>query len=134
MTTWTRPITRSLAIALALSLAVPSGAHHGATVFDRGNPIAVSGVVREFRWTSPHAWIYLEVPRAESGSGAQIDQWAFEGASISVMVRNGWKSSSLHAGDRVRVLAAPRKDGTHGGEFLSVTLTETGKVLRLGVI
>jgi hypothetical protein len=103
-------------------------------VFDRDNPIAVSGVVREFRWTSPHAWIYLEVPRAESGPGAQIDQWAFEGASISVMVRNGWKSNSLHAGDRVRVLAAPRKDGTHGGEFLSVTLTDSGKVLHLGGI
>jgi hypothetical protein len=131
VTTWIRPI----AVALALSLALPSGAHHGATVFDRSKPIAVSGVVREFRWTSPHAWIYLEVPRAETGVGAtQIDQWAFEGASISVMVRNGWKSNSLRAGDRVRVLAAPRKDGTHGGEFLSVTLTETGKVLHLGII
>lgn len=131
MTTWIRLI----AVALVLSLALPSGAHHGATVFDRSKPIAVSGVVREFRWTSPHAWIYLEVPRAETGAGAtQIDQWAFEGASISVMVRNGWKSNSLRAGDRVRVLAAPRKDGTHGGEFLSVTLTETGKVLHLGVI
>lgn len=113
----------------------PASAHHAATVFDRSKPIVVTGVVREFRWTSPHAWIYLDVPR-DTGSPdtAPRDEWAFEGASISVMVRNGWRSTSLRPGDRVRVLAAPRKDGSRGGEFLSVTLTESGKVLRLGII
>ena len=131
MTTW----IRAIAIAVALLLALPSAAHHTATVFDRSKPIVVSGVIREFRWSTPHAWIFVEVPRAETGLGATVlDQWAFEGAPISVMVRNGWKSSSLRAGDRVRVLAAPRKDGTNGGEFLSVTLTDSGKVLGLGVI
>jgi hypothetical protein len=114
-----------------LALALPLHAHHGTTIYDRDKPLVVSGVIREFRWTSPHAWIYLEVPRVAGGARAIAhDEWAFEGASIAVMVRNGWKSISLRPGDRVRVLAAPRKDGTHGGEFLSVTL-ESGKVLRL---
>jgi hypothetical protein len=119
----------------AAAVTLSAGAHHAATVFDRSKPVIVTGVVKEFRWTSPHAWIYLDVPRAANSPGnAPHDAWAFEGASISVMVRNGWKSNSLRPGDHVRILAAPRKDGTQGGEFLSVTLTESGKVLRLGII
>jgi hypothetical protein len=67
-----------------------------------------------------------------TGALASTGQWAFEAASIAVMVRNGWKSVSLHPGDRVRISAAPRKDGMRGGELRSVILTESGKVLRLG--
>jgi hypothetical protein len=132
---------------MALLITDVAGAHHGATVFDRSNPIVVSGVVREFRWTSPHAWILLDVPAVAGAAAAptplpapltqapvhaaDAGQWAFEGASVTVMVRNGWKSGSLHPGDRVKVLAAPRRDGTRTGEFISVTLTDSGKVLQL---
>lgn len=126
----------------ALLAAAAAGAHHGTTMFDRGNPIIVSGVVHEFRWTSPHAWIVVDVPATPGappangaapakGPAADPGQWSFEGGSIAVMVRNGWKSTSLRAGDRVSVVAAPRRDGTRSGEFLRITLTETGKVLQI---
>jgi hypothetical protein len=128
------PIKQLCIVAGLVGLLPALNAHHAATVFDRSKPIVVTGVVREFRWTSPHAWIYLDVPRDANAGNAPHDEWAFEGASIAVMVRNGWRNSSLRTGDRVRVLAAPRKDGTRGGEFLSVTITESGKVLRLGII
>ena len=119
------------AAAAALLFTAAAVAHHGTTAFDRSNPIVVSGVVQEFRWTSPHAWIVVDVPAAGKAADANAGQWAFEGASIVVMVRNGWKSSSLRAGDRVSVLAAPRRDGTHSGEFLRVTLTDSGKLLQI---
>jgi hypothetical protein len=122
-------------------LAAGAGAHHGTTVFDRSNPIEVTGVVREFRWTSPHAWIFIDVPQVAASNALAAPplarqvpdsmQWAFEGAAISVMVRHGWKSGSLRPGDHVKVVAAPRRDGTRTGEFLSVTLTDSGKVLQL---
>jgi Family of unknown function (DUF6152) len=116
-------------------LARPAIAHHGSTEFDRAKPIVVTGVVREFRWTSPHAWILLDVPAVlASGTGAAAaaaDHWAFEGASVAVMVRSGWKSNSLRPGDHVSVMVAPRRDGSRSGEFMSVTLNESGKVLRL---
>jgi hypothetical protein len=104
-------------------------AHHPRATFDHTRPVQIDGVVSEFRWTSPHAWLYVEVPRDAAAGGAQ--RWALEGSSLAVMVRNGWKSGSLRPGDRVRVLLAPRRDGAPGGEFISVTLTESGKVLRL---
>ena len=137
-----------LVAVVTVLLAGVARAHHDTTAFDRGNPIVVSGVVHEFRWTSPHAWIVVDVPStrqsaaprpvaksaatpAVAAPAAEAEQWAFEGASIAVMVRNGWKSSSLRAGDHVSVEAAPRRDGTRSGEFRRVTLTDSGKVLQI---
>lgn len=135
---WSRVRSIGLAAAGVFAGANLAGAHHGTSVFDHGRPIVVSGVVREFRWTSPHAWILVDAspgaPAAAAASAArdrEPGQWAFEAASITVMVRNGWKSSSLHPGDHVTVTAAPRRDGSHSGELLSVTLADSGKVLRL---
>ena len=137
------PLRRAALAATALLATQTGGAHHGAAAYDRDKPITVDGVVREFRWTSPHAWILLEVPAAgvppsagaaDAGAARRAsEQWSFEGTAISVMVRNGWRSSTLHPGDRVRVLAAPRRDGTHGGEFIAVTLGDTGRTLQAGI-
>lgn len=105
-------------------------AHHATTEFDHKRTVTVEGVVREFRWTSPHAWLFIEVP----GKAPTGGKWAFEGASIPVMLRYGWKSSSVKAGDRVRVVTAPHRDGGRSGELLSLTLTESGKVLKAGTL
>lgn len=122
---------------LALLAAVAGSAHHGAAAYDREKPITLDGTVREFRWTSPHAWILIDVPAAVQHPAASAVpasvQWAFEGTAIPVMVRNGWRSSTLRPGDHVRVLAAPRRDGTHAGEFISVTLADSGKTLQAGI-
>jgi len=132
-------LSAGLPAAGALLFAVAAVAHHGVTTFDRAKPVVVSGVVREFRWTSPHAWVFLDVPETNAlastpagpAQGAAASQWSFEGASITIMVRNGWKSSSLHPGDHITVVAAPRRDGARSGELISVTLAESGKVLQV---
>jgi hypothetical protein len=49
------------------------------------------------------------------------------------MARNGWTAKSIQTGQKVRVLVAPRKDGSNGGEFLSVTFA-AGKVLAFGIL
>lgn len=130
------PLLRGALLLMVLAGARAASAHHGATVYDRDNPITIEGVVREFRWTSPHAWILVDVPAGGGGAAPASgvsQQWSFEGAAISVMVRNGWKSSTLHPGDRIRVLAAPRRDGGRGGEFLAVTLGDSGRTLQAGI-
>jgi len=105
-------------------------AHHATSEFDHQRTVTVEGVVREFRWTSPHAWLFIEVPAGKVAGG----EWAFEGASITSLTRNGWKNSSIKAGDHVRVVSAPRRDGGRGGELLSLTITDTGKVLKAGIL
>jgi hypothetical protein len=119
----------SLGCAVILALAVQvAGAHHAANAFDRSNPLTVTGTVKKFRWSNPHCWLSLDVTNESGGDG----EWVLEGASVSVLARSGWNSQSVKAGDKVKVLVAPRKDGKAGGEFLSVTLTETGQVLQWG--
>lgn len=105
-------------------------AHHASSEFDHKHTVTVEGVVHEFRWTSPHAWLFVDVP----GNAPAGGRWAFEGASIPALLRNGWKSSSVKAGDRVRVTTAPRRDGGRSGELLSLTLTDSGKVLKAGML
>lgn len=103
--------------------------HHSPAAFDRTNPIIVQGTVEVFKWTNPHSWVFVQVP---DGKGS-TEKWSLEGGSTSVMVRNGWKSSSLKPGQKVKALVAPNRDGSNGGELLSVTF-EDGKVLAFGII
>jgi hypothetical protein len=117
---------------VALMILAPMGslvAHHSAAAFDRSQAIIVTGTVQKFVWANPHSWLYMQVPDGKGGEA----QWALEGGSVPVLARNGWTAKSIQIGQKLRVLAAPRKDGTNGGEFLSVTFAD-GKVLSCGII
>jgi hypothetical protein len=109
---------RLLAVLALLAAAVgpPALAHHSFAVFDRTRQLSVSGVVKDFQWTNPHSWIQLIV--TDKAGSAQ--EWSLEGGSPSILVRNGWKRTSLAPGDRVTVLIYPLKTGEPGGSFLEV--------------
>jgi hypothetical protein len=101
-------------------------AHHAGTMFDRTNPIAVVGTLQEFRWANPHSWLSMQVPDGKGGS----DLWTLEGGSVTFMIHNGWDRTSILPGDKIRAIVAPRRDGTNGGEFMSVTNLRTGKTYQ----
>jgi hypothetical protein len=82
------------------------------------------GTVVEFAWTNPHASIQLDVPSAGGGK----DRWGVEMGSPNSMVRNGWKSNIIKAGDTVTVTINPLRSGEHGGAFVSIKLPD-GRVL-----
>jgi hypothetical protein len=44
--------------------------------------------------------------------------------SPTFLLRAGWKSSTIKAGDKVTVTLRPVRDGTPGGLFVSVTLPD----------
>jgi hypothetical protein len=106
-------------------------AHHSFAMFDQSRQLPLSGTVMEFQWTNPHSFIELDVLK---GDGTN-ELWHVELNSPNNLKRQGWKSTSLKAGDKVRVVINPLRDGQHGGLFLSVTLPD-GSVLgdptRLG--
>jgi hypothetical protein len=114
----------SLGAALAL-LATTAGAHHSPVLFDRSVTRTLTGTVVEFAWTNPHASIQLDVPDDRGGTV----RWGVELGSPNSMVKSGWKSTILKAGDKVTVVVNPLKSGEPGGIFVSVTLAD-GK--RLG--
>ncbi|MGC3982601.1 MAG: DUF6152 family protein [Steroidobacteraceae bacterium] len=102
-------------------------AHHSVAAFDRANPVALSGTVKEFKYTNPHTWIYLMVPDGKGGE----QQWDLEGGSVNMVVRQGWTKDTLKQGMKVKLRIAPRKDGAPGGEWLSVIEVD-GKPLDTG--
>jgi hypothetical protein len=117
-------IQKQTKVALFFGLAVgalgasSASAHHSFAMFDSQKKITLEGTVRAFQWTNPHSWIQLAVPDA---SGKEVE-WALEGASPNVLVRAGWKRTTLKPGDKVTAVLNPLKDGTPGGSWTQITV------------
>jgi hypothetical protein len=125
-------IKRTGLMALAALLALPVLAHHSFAMFDQSKQVTLVGTVKEFQWTNPHAFIHIEA--TVEGS---TDVWDIELNSPNNLKRQGWKSTSLKAGDKVTVVANPLRDLSHkGGLFIAVTLPDgsvLGDATRIGV-
>ena len=110
--------------ATALAIACAASAHHSFAMFDQSKQLPLTGTIREFQWTNPHAFIHIDVPNTEGAS----DLWKVELNSPNNLKRQGWKSSELKPGDKVTVVINPLRDGSKGGLFVSATLAD-GKIL-----
>jgi hypothetical protein len=111
-------IAASLAIAVgALCVAGPAWAHHNAAGIDRSKTVAVEGTVKEFKWANPHSWVEIEVLKAGG-----VEVWNAEMTSPAILVKAGWKKTSLNAGDKVKLVVNPMMNGSPGGLFVSITL------------
>jgi len=113
-----RFIASSLA-ALAL-YASASFAHHSPIIFDRTRTITIEGVVTEFKWSSPHSWIHLDVKDEHGGVG----NWGVEMNPASLLARAGWKSSTLKPGDKVSIVVYPLRNNEKGGQYVAIKLPD----------
>jgi hypothetical protein len=95
-------------------------------MFDQTKRVTLEGTVTEFQWTNPHAFIHLDV--ATSGGGKE--SWEIELNSPNNLKRQGWKASSLKAGDKITLVTYPLRDQSDhkGGLFITLTLAD-GTVL-----
>jgi len=106
----------------------PALAHHSFAMFDGDKVLTLEGTVREFQWTNPHTWTQLQVTNAQG----VVEEWAIEGASLNALARQGWKRTSLKAGDKVSMKIHPLKSGEKGGSFMSATLPDGSTLGRTG--
>jgi hypothetical protein len=97
--------------AVLLAVAGPAFAHHSLSMFERQKTVTVTGVVKQFSWGSAHVFIELV---SDSADGMVVN-WGIEGSSPTVLVRSGWRSSMIKAGDKISLGVHPRKDGRSGG-------------------
>lgn len=95
--------------------------------FDLTHRLMVTGTVKRLHWANPHGRFDLLVPNGKGGT----DEWTLEARSIPMLVQFGWDSQSLLPGEKVKVLVAPRKDGTRSGAFIYV-MKENGSIMRIG--
>ena len=102
----------ALLVVVLLTTGVPTNAHHASAPFyDDQKRVEAIGVVKEFVFRNPHAFLYID---AENSQG-EIISWEVEmGAAVS-MVRRGWTPETIKAGDQIRVVGPPsRAPGTFG--------------------
>ncbi len=116
-----------VALLVGLLVTASAGAHHSFAMFDQTQRVTLKGKVTEFQWTNPHAFIQMTVPAASGGAEA----WSIELNSPNNLRRQGWKATSLKAGDEVTLVMYPLRDlSDHkGGLFIEVTLPD-GSVLK----
>jgi hypothetical protein len=111
-----------------ISVTTPSIAHHSFAMFDRSRTVVLQGTVKEVQWANPHTWIQLLVSGEDSTS---LAEWSIEAGSPNMMVRQGWSSQTLKAGDKISLQAHPMLDGRKIASLVSVTLGD-GRVLGSG--
>ena len=115
--------TAGFAAATAL-FSTPAYVHHSGAMFDASKSVKITGTVTEFHWTNPHSSFKLSVP---DGHGSQ-SLWSVEMGGPNNLIHEGWKRTTLKAGDKVTATVHPLKDGTPGGQYVAITLAD-GKTL-----
>jgi len=113
-------------VLLAVGVA-PAAAHHSFAMFDGEAKVTIEGTVKAFQWIYPHSWILLMVRKSDG----ELEQWPIEMGSPGGLAREGWQPKTLTPGMNVKAVIHPLKDGTPGGQYLSVTFPD-GRTLGLG--
>ena len=122
-------ITSAFIAAAAFLSAPPAAAHHSFEMFDSTRTINLTGTIKEFQWTNPHTWTWIEVPNDKGG----VDTWGIEGMSPNFLGRRGWTKHTLNPGDKVTITIFPLKDGQKGGTFLHCTLPDGKEMVMFDV-
>jgi hypothetical protein len=85
----------------------PLLAHHSTAMYEMAAPTTVTGVVKRFEWTNPHAFIYLDV-KDDSG---KVEEWAIEMMSLNHLKSYGWARDLVKPGDVISCTGGRAKSG-----------------------
>jgi hypothetical protein len=109
-----RAVTTGAALLIG---AVPALAHHSfAAQYDSTKHVEMKGTVTQVDWTNPHARFYVDVKDAKG----EVTRWNFELASPNVLVRNGWKRTTLKIGDEITVSGYLARSGPAAGPRMAI--------------
>jgi Family of unknown function (DUF6152) len=109
----TRRIAASASIAAFAAMLGVADAHHSFSMFDNEHPIELRGTLKEFKFITPHTFLYLTV-RDANGNTAE---WNLEGANAGTLLRAGWTRQTIKPGDELILIVAPLQSGAEGGSW-----------------
>jgi hypothetical protein len=90
-----------------LSFACPVFAHHSTAMYDMANAVTVTGTVKRFEWTNPHAFIFIDV---KDDKGNTVE-WEIELMSLNHLRSYGWVRDTVKAGDQISCTGGRAKSG-----------------------
>ena len=102
-------------------------AHHAGTMFDETRTTELTGTVKEFQFTNPHAWIQVMV---ETRPGEAPKEWSVEWGSPNQLSRQGIRPSTFKPGARVTMRIHPMRDGSAAGNFVAAKFDDGRTVGR----
>ena len=105
-----RRLVRVIGCASLACLAVtttPALAHHSTAMYNMATPVTVTGVVKRFEWTNPHAFIFLDV---KDDKGNTVE-WEVEMMSLNHLRGYGWTRNTVKAGDTISCTGGAAKSG-----------------------
>jgi Family of unknown function (DUF6152) len=117
-------ISSVLAFGAGLLAAAPALAHHSGSMFDGSKEVTLKGTIKTVQLTNPHSWIQIMVPDADG----KMVEWSLEAAAPTVLVRSGFKRTSLKPGDKVTARGHPLRDGRSGANLIDI-VTSSGELL-----
>ena len=82
-------------------------AHHSTAMYNMATPVTVTGTVKKFEWTNPHAFVFLEV-KDEKG---QTVEWEVEMMSLNHLRGYGWVRNTVKPGDVISCTGGAAKSG-----------------------
>jgi hypothetical protein len=104
---------------------VAAWGHHSPAAFRLDAQVTVHGTVNRLDWHNPHVYLYID---ATTASGDK-QEWTIETDPVSILVRNGWSSTSIAPGDVVTVRANPDRNTARNHALLVSVALENGEVL-----
>jgi hypothetical protein len=101
---------------ICAALVLPAFAHHSTAMFDRNNPVTLSGTVKVFEWTNPHSHLVLIANEVRNRKGerenSQQEEWRVELHSTAILLRRGWTKTFFKPGDTITVNGGRMFDGS----------------------
>jgi len=97
---------------LMVGAGAPLLAHHSFSMFDMDKNVTYTGVVLDYKWNNPHVHFTIDIKPAAGVDQATVGRWDVEGGSTNIMARQGWTRATLKAGDPIKLVGHPMKDGS----------------------
>ena len=116
-----RTLSTTMVLVILSLAAAGSIAHHSLpALFDTSTTVDVTGVVTDFEFIAPHAYILVDVA---DEAGEEVT-WQVETYPPGMLVRKGLTPATVQPGDTISANGNPARDGRPLMRLLVITMPD----------